>query len=297
MENRRLSAWYSVIRYVSDIIKGEILNVGLIMNIPENGVIKYRIITGNNMKLKTILENEIERKIYTSGLGYVEYLLKSNDENDLFMSQNAHSKYFIPRLRECDLPDGFILTDPQFAKTNQPDYLFDKLLQRYIGRKFLTDGKNNLSTQVKSKAVQLIGQNVAVKEKIKKNIKIKPVDVITLNYTVDFGYEENNKLSMIQTMPDKQSTTNEWFQRMSLISNNYSESGKISLLYNSAADSNKDGTAEQMIKFLESNDSRIESFDIFSNKGEKEFNYELERIERVAGSMDKINSLLVSLSA
>ncbi|KRN70710.1 hypothetical protein IV76_GL001631 [Carnobacterium maltaromaticum] len=267
------------------------------MNIPENGIIKYRIITGNNTKLKTILENEIDRKIYMSGLDYVEYLLKSNDENDLFISQNAHSNYFLPRLRNSDLPDGFILTEPQFAKTNQPNDLFEKLLQRYIGKRFLIEGKNNLSMQIKSKAVHLIEKNIVVKGKIKKNIKIKPVDVIPLNYTIDFGYEENNKLNIIQTMPDKLLTTNEWFQRMSLISNNYSESGKISLLYNSAADSNKDKTAEQMMRFLESNDNRIESFDIFSNTGEKDFNTELERIEKVAGSIDKINSLLVSLSA
>ncbi|MCA9765431.1 MAG: DUF3037 domain-containing protein [Carnobacterium sp.] len=294
MENTRNVAWYSVVRYVADVVKGEILNVGLIMNTPSTGEVTFKLIGEKNTKLKTILVNPLEKKIYKSGLKYLEFLLSSVDNNDLTFSLNITSNDFINDLKHTKLPNGFILTDKRFSKTNNSNYLFNDLLETYIGKKFIYEEVKENNMQIKKRAVTLIEQREVLYRKIKTNIKIRPIEEVAMNYNIDFGYEEKNKVNIIQAAPDKLVTANEWFQRISMISNNYSECDKIALLFNSSAESNNDNTISQMIDFLSSKDERIDSFNIFSERGEFEFKDELLRIEQNAGNIEKIEKLLIA---
>lgn len=294
MENTREVAWYSVIRYVADVVKGEILNVGLIMNIPSTGEMKFKLIGENNTKLKTILVNNLEKKIYKSGLKYLEFLLSSIDNNDLTFSLNITSNDFINDLKYTKLPNGFILTDKRFAKTQSSNYLFNDLLETYIGNKFIHEEVKENNMQIKKRAANLIEQKELLDRKIKTNIKIRPIEEVAMNYNIDFGYEEQSKLNIIQAAPDKLATANEWFQRISMISTNYLECDKIALLFNSNAESNKDGTISQMVDFLSSKDERIDSFNIFSERGEIDFNNELHRIEINAGNIEEVEKLLTA---
>lgn len=273
-------------------IKGELLNVGVILNMPDDGVVKYKFISENNSKLKSILTSKIEKDTYKFGLNYMEFLMKSIDENDTFFAVNAHSSSFIAQVNNQELPKGFIFTENRFAKSSNIDDLFDTLLKEYVGTKFLKEETGVNSMQVKRKATKLINQRTALSQIIQPNVKLRIVENIPRNYTIDFGYVESNKLSMIHSAPDKLNTSYEWLDRMSFISNNYDYSEKISILYNSEAESNKDETMIQMLQFLNNKDERIEIFDIFSQKGEMDFNNELFRIENQAGNIENIKEFV-----
>lgn len=288
----RQTAWYSIIRYVSNEVKGEILNVGLVMNIPETGEILYKIIEENNSKLKAILVNQIDKKVYRFGMKYFEYLLSSVNQNDLTLPVNVSSKSFINDLLKLNIPNGFLLTDTRYAKTRETKRLFNDILHSYIGEKFLLEERRTNTMQVKKFATNVITQRNLIDTKIKTNVKIKPISTISLNYNIDFGYEENEKFNFIQVAPEKVASANEWFQRMNMISTNYQNTDRIVLLYNSNSKSNEDHTVDQMVDFLQSNDNRITSFDIFSNRGVLGFNNELVRIGKQAGDISEIDKFI-----
>ena len=288
----RHTAWYSIIRYVSDEIKGEILNVGLVMNIPETGEMLFKIIQENNSKLKAILVNQVDKKVYRFGMKYLEYILSSVNQNDLTLPVNVSSKSFVNDLLKMDIPNGFLLTDTRYAKTRETHRLFNDILRSYIGEKFLLEEIKTSTMQVKKFATSVITQRNLIDTKIKTNVKIKPIPTVSLNYNIDFGYEENEKFNFIQVAPEKVASANEWFQRMNMISTNYQNTDRIVLLYNSNSKSNEDHTVDQMVDFLQSNDNRITSFDIFSNRGVLGFNNELVRIGKQAGDISEIDKFI-----
>jgi hypothetical protein len=288
----RHTAWYSIVRYVSDEIKGEILNVGLVMNIPETGEMLFKIIQENNSKLKAILVNQVDKKVYRFGMKYLEYILSSVNQNDLTLPVNVSSKSFVNDLLKMDIPNGFLLTDTRYAKTRETHRLFNDILRSYIGEKFLLEEIKTNTMQVKKFATSVITQRNLIDTKIKTNVKIKPIPTVSLNYNIDFGYEENEKFNFIQVAPEKLASANEWFQRMNMISSNYQNTDRIVLLYNSNTQSNEDRTVDQMVEFLKSNDNRVTSFDIFSNRGVLGFNNELVRIGKQAGDISEIDKFI-----
>ena len=296
MEQIRRVAWYSIVRYVADVIKGEILSVGLVMHVPMTGEFKFQILKENNSKLKSTFLSDLDKKIYKSGINYLEYLLSSIDDNKLEFGMNIGQENFITELKNSELPKGFILTEKRFSKTANFERLYTDILETYIGKKFLHEENGTNTMQVKRKAISLINNKELIDNKIKTNVKIRPVPSISLNYNIDFGYEENNKINLIQAAPDKLVTANEWFQRLNMISGNFVESNRIILLYNSNSESNEDKTVEQMVEYLSSKDERVKSYDIFTANGETGFNQELHHIEINAGDVQRIEDVL-NLSA
>lgn len=288
----RKVVWYTIVRYISDVIKGELLNVGVILNVPEDGVMKYKFIAEKNTKLKSILISKVEKESYKYGVNYLNFMLESIDSNDTFFAANTRSNTFITQVINQELPAGFVFSETRFAKSNNVNDLFKSLLKEYVGENFLKEEIGINSMFVKKKATQLIDQREKLSDIVQSNMRIRPVENIPKNYTIDFGYAENNKLSIIQAAPDKVNTSYDWLDRMSFISNNYQQSENISILYNSVADSNKDHSMEQMLSFLKSKDNRIQTFDIFSRHGELDFQNELSRIEQRAGTIEELRTLV-----
>lgn len=293
MESIRRIAWYSIVRYVADVIKGELLNVGIVMNVPSEGKLLHFVLKETNSKFKSALLTDLDRKIYKSGAKYMEYMCESINDNDLSFAMNTESDEFIRNLKESELPMGFIMTEKRFAKTANTERLFNDLLETYIGKKFLNEESGSYSMNVKRKATSLITQRNLINSKVKSNIKIRPVKSIPLNYSIDFGYAEDNQINLIHSAPDKLSTSNEWFQRINMISTNFMNSNKFVLLFDSSSESNEDNTIVQMVDYLASKDHRILSFDIFTKAGEEQFEQELSQIESRAGSIEKVEELLI----
>ncbi|EME3504277.1 DUF3037 domain-containing protein, partial [Enterococcus faecium] len=51
-------------RYISNVVKGEIINIGIVMSIPSSGEVKYQILTPKNSKFKAILNSKVDEKTY-----------------------------------------------------------------------------------------------------------------------------------------------------------------------------------------------------------------------------------------
>lgn len=291
IEVRRV-AWYSIVRYLSDVTKGEIINIGILMNIPETGELKYLFLGPKNSKFKSVWHSKVDEKSYKLGYDIITFLLNSVDKNDLRFGLNPSADTFINQVINQQLPGNFVFSDVQFAKTSNSDLLFRNLSEEYIGLKFLDEESGSNSMVVKKKAIQLIESKENLSNYIKRNIKIKPIKELGKSYTIDFGYSKNNNLDLIHSAPEKISTAYEWLERMNFITENYTEPKKISLLYKSNGENNADGTLEQMLSYLMKKDSRIVTYDIFSSNGESAFSEELHEIESSADSIYELEKLL-----
>lgn len=292
MDNGRTVVWYGIVSYFSDIIKGEILNVGLMINTPKNGELNFTLLSEGNSKLKSLITNKRDKEIYKSGKKYLDYLIESIDNNNLGLPITPAKKDFISTFSTLNLPKGYRISTPRYAKVSDVNLFIDNLKSIYIGESFLNEEMGTNSMIVKRKAMSIIGTRERALKKIKKNIQIKPVANLPKNYTLDFGYTENNKLSLIDSTPDRLSTAYDWLERMNFITDNYDDSEKITLLYNSNSESNEDGTIQHMLDYLSSKDSRVESINIFSDSGEDRFVEQLNHIEQFAGNMEELEKII-----
>lgn len=296
MEGTREVVRYSVIRYISNSIRGEILNVGVIMNTPSKGEFCYKILSPNNTKIKALFENKIEKKVFETGINYFEYLLKSINNNDLTKSVDIFSSSFIDSIhKNIDIPKQIMINSSSYAKTASPDLFFNDLLEMYLGKSFILEEKNTRVMKVRKKATELINERNLINVKVKKNVIIQPIANIAMNYQVDFGYSENNSLKLIHSAPEKISSVGEWFEKINLISTKFEKAEGINLLFNSNAESNRDNALSQMIDYLSAQDSRIQSMDIFSTSGVDAFENELDRIEEKASNLETNPNLWKSL--
>ena len=288
----RKVVWYSIIRYLSDVVKGEILNVGIIINIPETGEIRYRILKPNNSKLKSFWHSKVDEKTYKTGHDILNYVISSIDENELRFGLDASSDTFINQLSSQNLPKGFIFSDLRFAKASNIDILYQNLLEEYVGKKFLEEEIGSNSMVVKKKAAKIIDDTPSLSKIIKSNILIKPIKTLNKSYTIDFGYANEEKIELIHSTPEKLKAAYEWLERINFVTENYTEPNKITLLYKSRSESNKDGSLIQMLDYLKQKDERITSYDIFSELGEIKFKQELQRIGTVAQPIEVLERII-----
>ncbi|MEQ7071780.1 DUF3037 domain-containing protein [Enterococcus avium] len=288
----RKVVWYSIIRYLSDIVKGEIVNVGVILNVPETGEIRYRILKPKNSKLKSVWHSKIDEKTYKTGHDILNYVISSIDENELRFGLDASSETFINQVSSQNLPSGFIFSDLRFAKASSIDILYQNLLEEYVGKKFLDEEIGSNSMVVKKKAAKIIDSTPSLSKIIKSNILIKPIKTLNKSYTIDFGYANEEKIELIHSTPEKLKAAYEWLERINFITENYTESNKITLLYKSRSESNKDGSLIQMLDYLKQKDERITSYDIFSELGEIKFTQELQRIGNVAQPIEVLERII-----
>lgn len=292
MEGHRRKLWYSVVSYYSDVIRGEILNVGMIVSIPEAGEISSIFLSDINSKLKSIITNKHDKDIYKTGLSYINYLLESINNNDLSFSVNLYSKDFIPTFKTLDLPKGFLIGEPKYANVSNIPLFLDSVKNIYIGETFLNEEFGSNSMLVKKKATSIISSRERLSKVIKNNLRIKPIPNLSKSYTIDFGYVLDDKVSLIHTAPDKITTAYDWLERMNFISDNFNDTDKITLLYDNMSESNEDGTLTHMLDYLKDKDNRITTMNIFSEEGLLTFQNDLNHIERFAGTIEDLEKVI-----
>ncbi|MGC6767626.1 hypothetical protein [Enterococcus sp. LJL51] len=292
MDNKRRVLWYSIINYYSNVIRGEQLNVGLLVNVPDKGEFYVNFLSENNSKLKSIVINKHDRLVYKSGLSYLKYLFDSINNNDLSFSVSPVSPDFISIVKSFELPTGFNLSNPKYAKVSSVESFIEQLNNTYIGENFLNEEYGSNSMIVKRKAASIIQGRKKLEKIVKSNIRIKPIKNLSKTYTIDFGYLLKNNVNLIHATPDKLSTAYDWLERMNFITDNFDNSDHIILLYDSNSESNHDGTLKHMIEYLESKDERVSSRNIFSDEGKELFVNDLKKIEEFAGSIEELEKII-----
>ncbi len=131
IEVRRV-AWYSIVRYLSDVTKGEIINIGILMNIPETGELKYQFLGPKNSKFKFFWHSKVDEKSYKLGYDIITFLLNSVDKNDLRFGLNPSADTFINQVINQQLPGNFVFSDVRFAKTSNSDLYLEIYLKNIL---------------------------------------------------------------------------------------------------------------------------------------------------------------------
>ena len=257
----RNSYWYSIIKYVADFTKGEFLNIGIFIEESEKSTVKYSLLEPDNIKFKAAFENKLQKDVYRYGKDYFDYLI-SQIKIDQYPITNISENLIHHLAKGNDLPKGFVLSEPQYAKTSNVEQLMSNLQVTYIGEKFVKAETAIRELVVKEKASSILNEAKLLNYKIKTNVKIAPSPILPFKYQIDFAYRVNNNIDLIQSAPGNIELLPDWFEKINVLSTNYTHSNKISLLYDSNVDSALLSDTKSVIRILTEADSKIKAIDI-----------------------------------
>ncbi|CUW19085.1 DUF3037 domain-containing protein [Leuconostoc gelidum subsp. gasicomitatum] len=271
----RNNYWYSVISYTANLIRNETLNVGLIL-IKDDGTVSSFIMDDKSKKLRNFFNSNLERKNYVRVKNMVKYILENIYSNITMGLDIQNSKSLLSQLANNSLllPNEISISQPHFAQTTDADGLFLKLQDTYIGKSFL-EQKSNSINQVKLNVQDIFEKHNLINTKIKKNVNLKPSKLVAMDYRIDFIFATKGNLSLLQSVPNlNDSTLSDWYQKMTTFSSRFDEESNIYILNNLETLSNEQNhesknqiiTLKQMIDDLNSNDNRLKSIDITTNK-------------------------------
>ena len=263
MENRR-KIKYSIIRYSPDDIKGEVLNVGVILHDYKKAETKFNILSENSSKLKSILESKTDFSIYKSYKDILEYYL-NNINNDLSGTvgektiASHYSEEFLLEMYEHHKNKKLFFSEPSFAMTKDVDKFFQSIFSRYVRNEVehkVTTISAKEHLKQKFEELNLIGS------KIKADCKISPIQKLSdYKVKVDFTFK-NGKWNYIQTIPKNGNINMDWYSKLQVMAQwlNKDET-KIHLVY-SESDINNDKTIRTLIDYLSKENKNIGKLNI-----------------------------------
>lgn len=260
----RVPVKYSIIRYSPDEIRGEVINVGLIVHDCDSKDTKFSILDEHSIKLKSILETRNDINIYKSYKDVIEFYLSSAKDNlsGTVGSKTISSVYsndFLKDIYEYYNGSKLHLSDPSFAMTKDIDKLFEKMYTRYIRRE--CDVKQITSVSAKECLKEKFEQTNLLGKKIKTDYRINPIKGLEdYKVRIDFSYK-NGVWNYMQAMPTNSTKYAEWFSKIQIMSENINENeGKIHLIYNEL--DSQDETINNFIKYLETQNKNINILNI-----------------------------------
>lgn len=289
MEKRK-SYWYSIIKYIADFTKGEPLNVGIYLESSDEKKIKYILIEDNNLKLKSIFENKLQRDTYKYGKDYFEYLLSKMIDGS-YPTDSATDNFISFFSKQSDLPKGFIFSEPQFAKTDNCEKLFENLKFNYIGYKFLNDTSETRDLLVKQRANTIFDNAKLLNNKLKTNVKISPSPSLPFKYQIDFAFRKTDKIDLIQAAPGNIDLLPDWFEKINVFSTNYKDANHISLLYDSSVDEQLFADTKSVINILTKADDKVQAIDINNSKNDGITKF-VESIKNEALDVQELNDFI-----
>lgn len=263
-----------MIRYQPNHVRGEVINVGVIMHHPSKGIITRFILDASNIKLRSLLTNQSKIENYKVQKDYIEFYLDNLEIDHNLLTPDINKESFLSKIDEV-LPNDYRLSEPTFALTSEPKLLFNELLCNYIGSEFLLKNNNSQIT-TKSYVKKYFDDRKLINRKIKSNIKYNPLkDVSSMQLTIDYVYK-NGILNLMQTVPSTKEQFTNWFTRMTTLTSHLTdEKLGFYFLFDSTDELNQDKTVTQIIDFFHSNDQRVNGIDVQS----KDFNMFCNKIE------------------
>ncbi len=284
----RHSYWYSIIQYRPSALRGEVINVGMVLHSPEDGTLTYRLLDENNDKIKYFLSDSNLSKVYRTHREFVDYLFQHVNDNSLNFVGNVQvpstkSEQYLIDVRTT-LPQTLQLSDPQFLLSDNKDLLFDKIIKKYIGEQFFESESKPFTT--KAHARRIFEEHQWLGTKVKPNVKFSPVrDVPNLRYQIDFVFK-NGIWNLLQAVPMGDDRMNDWFGRTHTMIRSFDKDAGFYLLSSSAQSS--DQTISQMIRFLRKVDPRVSEIKLNS----KEFEHLTDRIGTEAKDLSTLETEL-----
>jgi hypothetical protein len=257
--------WYSIIQYAPNSMRGEVLNVGLMLHAPEDGKLKFHLLESNNIKLKSLLCNDVLTETYKVQKDYINFLLDSLPADGTLFDSSKYTNLFLQDI-DKKLPNGFRLSEPTFSKTANVEKLFQVLLENYIGKEFLSKFDEISQISTKAYVKDFFNQHKLIGTKIKSNVKFKPIrDIDNMQFLIDFVYK-NGVINLLQSTPSNHERLNEWFTKLLTIIDATQTDTGFYVFYNENDVTNADKTLIEMLGYLKSKDSRVNNLEIHSQE-------------------------------
>jgi|GEM_PF-2991395 len=254
----RQSYWYSVVQFQPDVIRGEKINVGLIMHNPLHGKFSFKLIDDDNVKVKSFTSDATRLRQYRANKDFIEYVLLHTGDNALNLVGEiqlpaSNDENYLNLVTQL-LPDSITLSEPTFVKTRYNDEIFQTLLKQYVGEQFLRSESKPQST--KQFVKQLFEEKQWMGIKIKSNITIRPSKQLPVaKARIDFVFK-NEVWHLIQTLPNNEERLNDWFLKTRGILQLFEDEARFHLMWDpeKIVDSI---SARQMLRYLAKSDDRV----------------------------------------
>lgn len=257
----RTKSRYSIVRYSPDSHRGEIINIGVILHLPLNNKIYYRLIDQTNTKIKSLLFSKNQLELYKVHYDFLDfYLNKAIKNDDLFLNGDLFSTL------SNSMPKQIKLTESTYSITSEPETLLNNLIATYIGEEFL-DVADQSAIKVRTYVKTEFKNRNLLGTKIEANAKIYPFpNQHLINLNVDFVYK-NGVVNLMQTIPTKDNMKN-WFTKLYSFMDTFDESSIYKVLIDSDSELMKDKTFLEMIEFLRTKvtSKRFQTIDIHSQE-------------------------------
>lgn len=293
MEGRRTSR-HSIIRYMPSDLKGEVINVGVILHSFENekGYLKYHLLDENSLKLRAITESEFEADEYKSFKNVLEHYL-SQDE-DVFGEVGGvdfgsiHKDDFLNQLYKSFENKKLFFSEPMISRSNNVDKLFEVIHSRYVGKNLLLRDEKNIN--VKKYVRQVFEEEGVLDKKVKQNLSIHPIkELEDLKINIDFTFK-NGVWNYLQAVPTVSGPTRtaEWFAKINLLLDSL-ENDKdtmIHLMYRSSELKLEKEMIAAIDYFLSKRDGKIVKLDLDDRISMKNL---LHKINNEAHDFEKIS--------
>ncbi|AQX53354.1 DUF3037 domain-containing protein [Priestia flexa] len=245
MENRK-DCWYSIVRYNSGSLLGEFVNVGVIVHVLDEQVsTKYFLLEENNPKIKAISYSQTDINTYKSFKDLLEYYLEKSIENLLgavggLTIASPQDRNYLEGIFDYFKNKNLTLSRPKYAYTSNPEGLFEKIFETYVGRKYLQTERKSVSVKKYVKAV--FEEKKLLNKKVAQDVPISPIASLSnIKINVDFGYK-NGVWNYLQVLPNITSVAKntEWFAKTKFMFENIERDTKLHLMYRSSEVDNKD---------------------------------------------------------
>jgi hypothetical protein len=277
----RTAHWYSIVQYCPNEMRGEKVNIGLILHAPEEGKVLHSLLDETSNKVKGLALDEVSLKTFKAQKDVFDfYFKKIKVEHDLLAPQLTESD-FLERIKG-DMPKDFVLSVPSFSLTRNTEQLFESLSITYIGE--MTYSKEIISTEdirrnVKNYTKSIFAEREWMGTKVRSNVKVHPIEGMkNIHFNVDFIFR-NGLWNIIHTVPSNSTNEKliEWYSKTNTMIENVKKDTDFYIVYDDKDELNEDKTITQMVTLLKTKDQRVnsteiesDSFDILCTKVEKE---------------------------
>ncbi len=289
---KRTANWYSIVRYRSDDLAGETINIGIILHTfdeNEKSVVKFQLLNEHSPKVRAITNDQIDLKVYKSYKDNLEFYLEESVKN-LFGEvgevkvASTLQKEYLDKLHDYYMHEKIFLTRPKFSLTNDLDIFFESLFKSYVGEKYLLSDHKEVSTKKYMK--NILREKSLLNKKVKSDYVITPIENLdNIKVNVDFCFK-NGVWNYMQGVPNASgpSRNTEWFAKTKFMFENIGDDTLVHLLYRSS-DIRTNMDFKSMVKYLSNMDDRIIELDIENSRN---LNHLINKIENDAHDLDEL---------
>lgn len=208
----RENYWYSIISYIPSSIRYERINIGAILGNKLNTTYRFKVLPETSKKIKNFLWDSIELKEYSVAIELLNFLINRNFSELTTPSINSSTN--LSSWLNAKIPSGVVFSKVHFARTDNPNFIFDHLLEKYVDNQFFKENINNSIVSVKQDVKKYFESKKLLDRKLKTKVTVRPSKKLPLAIKMDYMYlnQLDNQVGLVQ-IPSIENII-AWYERM-----------------------------------------------------------------------------------